>query len=204
MLYKSLKLILDRLFALLLILLLLPLLAVLYLLVAWKLGFPVFFRQKRPGLNGRIFWMIKFRTMLNAQDTRGNMLPDAQRLTSFGKILRASSLDELPELWNVLRGDMSFVGPRPLLEEYLPLYNARQARRHEVRPGITGLAQVSGRNAISWDEKFEKDVWYVDHLSFLLDLKILLMTIYQVVKRDGIAAEGHVTTEKFRGSSSLM
>jgi lipopolysaccharide/colanic/teichoic acid biosynthesis glycosyltransferase len=173
--------------------------------VAWKirkkLGSPVFFRQVRPGLKGKSFQMIKFRSMLDVLDANGNLLPDSQRLTSFGQWLRSTSLDELPGLWNVFVGDMSLVGPRPLLAEYLPLYTSSQARRHDVRPGITGWAQVNGRNAISWEEKFELDVWYVDNQSFILDLKILLLTIKKVFNREGVTANGHVTIEPFRGSS---
>jgi lipopolysaccharide/colanic/teichoic acid biosynthesis glycosyltransferase len=173
--------------------------------VAWKirkkLGSPVFFRQVRPGLKGKSFQMIKFRSMLDVLDANRNLLPDSQRLTSFGQWLRSTSLDELPGLWNVFLGDMSLVGPRPLLAEYLPLYTSSQARRHDVRPGITGWAQVNGRNAISWEEKFELDVWYVDNQSFILDLKILLLTIKKVFNREGVTANGHVTIEPFRGSS---
>lgn len=173
-------------------------------LVAWKirknLGSPVLFRQTRPGLNGRPFEMVKFRTMKDATDMHGNILPDVERMTSFGNKLRSSSLDELPELWNVLKGDMSLVGPRPLLMQYLPLYNKEQARRHEVRPGVTGWAQINGRNAISWEDKFKLDMWYVDNRSFWLDVKILLLTVKKVLMKDGISAEGHVTIEPFRGS----
>ena len=167
--------------------------------IAKKLGFPVFFKQTRPGLNGKPFQMIKFRTMLDAVDEDGNPLPDDQRMTSFGKFLRSTSLDELPELWNVLRGDMSLVGPRPLLMEYLPLYSDEQKRRHEVRPGITGWAQVNGRNSLSWEERFKLDVWYVDNQTCWLDLKILFMTVKKVLVRDGISAEGEVTMSKFTG-----
>jgi lipopolysaccharide/colanic/teichoic acid biosynthesis glycosyltransferase len=171
-------------------------------LIRRKLGSPVLFRQVRPGLHGKPFQMLKFRTMTNECDLNGVLLPDAQRLTSFGLFLRASSLDELPELWNVLKGDMSLVGPRPLLMEYLPLYSPEQARRHETRPGITGWAQVNGRNAISWEQKFKLDVWYVDHQNIYLDIKILFLTIQKVFKRDGIHSEGEVTTSKFTGSKS--
>lgn len=173
---------------------------ILGLFVRIALGSPIFFRQARPGLNGKPFEMIKFRTMNDAFDSDGNLLPDARRLTRVGQSIRAMSLDELPELWNVLKGDMSLVGPRPLLVEYLPLYNERQKRRHEVRPGITGWAQVNGRNAISWEEKFELDVWYVDNQSFWLDLKILFLTIKKVLIRDGISADGEATMPKFTGS----
>lgn len=168
-----------------------------------KLGSPVFFRQIRPGLHGKQFEMVKFRTMTDERGPDGALLPDAQRLTPFGRFLRASSLDELPELWNVLRGDMSLVGPRPLLVEYLPLYSAEQARRMEVKPGITGWAQVNGRNAISWEEKFRLDVWYVDNRSFLLDMKILWMTVWQVLSRGGITADQHATMPPFTGSAKV-
>ncbi|WP_204372346.1 sugar transferase [Neisseria bacilliformis] len=179
-------------------------LAPLLLLLAWlirrKLGTPVLFCQMRPGRHGKLFAMYKFRTMRDAADENGKLLPDAERLTPFGRKLRAASLDELPELWNVLKGDMSLVGPRPLLPEYLPLYNAEQSRRHEVRPGITGWAQVNGRNAISWPEKFRLDVWYVDRRSFWLDIKILLLTVKKVFARDGINSEGEATAAKFEGN----
>lgn len=174
-------------------------LIVLALVIRYKLGSPVLFKQERPGLNGRPFRMAKFRTMTNERDADNVLLPDAQRLTTFGQFLRASSLDELPELWNVLRGDMSLVGPRPLLLEYLPLYTPEQARRHEVRPGITGWAQVNGRNSISWEEKFAMDVWYVDHHSFMLDLRILWLTVRKVLLRDGISAVGEVTMPRYKG-----
>lgn len=174
-------------------------------LLAWqvrrKLGSPVLFTQERPGLHGKPFRMVKFRTMTDARDASGALLPDAERLTPFGRFLRATSLDELPELWNVLRGDMSLVGPRPLLMEYLPLYSPEQARRHEVRPGITGWAQVNGRNAISWADKFELDVWYVDHRSLWLDVRILWLTVRKVLVRDGISAAGEATMPKFTGIS---
>ena len=182
-----------------LLLLCLPLLA-LTLLVRRKLGRPAFFRQVRPGLHGRPFEMVKFRSMTDARGPDGALLPDADRLTPFGRFLRSSSLDELPGLWNVLKGDMSLVGPRPLLVEYLPLYSPEQARRHEVRPGITGWAQVNGRNAIGWDDKFRLDVWYVDHRSLWLDLKILWLTVKKVLVRDGISAAGEATMARFTGS----
>ncbi|MGE4534735.1 sugar transferase [Halomonas sp.] len=182
------------------LLLLGPVLLVVALLVLRKLGSPVFFRQVRPGLNGQPFEMIKFRTMRDAVDKHGNPLPDDQRMTRFGSLLRATSLDELPELWNVLKGEMSLVGPRPLLMEYLPLYSPEQYRRHEVRPGVTGWAQVNGRNALSWEEKFKLDVWYVDHQSLRLDIKILWLTVKKVLVRDGISAEGQATMERFRGN----
>ncbi len=171
--------------------------------VAWAIsrhmGSPALFRQLRPGLNGKPFEMVKFRTMKDAVDEEGNPLPDSERLTSFGQFLRSSSLDELPELWNVLKGDMSLVGPRPLLMEYLPLYSPEQFRRHEVRPGLTGWAQVNGRNTLGWDEKFNLDVWYVDNRSTWLDVKILVLTIRKVLVRDGISAEGEATMSKFKG-----
>ncbi len=176
-----------------------PIFLVIFFIVKKKLGSPVIFRQKRPGLNSKVFNVYKFRTMNDAYDEQGELLPDAVRLTSFGKLMRKLSLDELPQLWNVLKGDMSFVGPRPLLIEYLPLYNERQARRHDVRPGITGWAQVNGRNAISWEQKFEYDVWYVENRSLWLDFKILLLTVKKVFVSEGISAEGHVTIEKFKG-----
>ena len=181
-----------------LLLLCLPLLA-LTLLVRRKLGRPAFFRQVRPGLHGKPFEMVKLRSMTDARGPDGALLPDADRLTPFGRFLRASSLDELPGLWNVLKGDMSLVGPRPLLVEYLPLYSPEQARRHEVRPGITGWAQVNGRNAIGWDDKFKLDVWYVDHRSLWLDLKILWLTVKKVLVRDGISAAGEATMARFTG-----
>ena len=178
-----------------------PALIVLALLVRFNNGSPVFFRQVRPGFRGRPFNMVKFRTMRDAIDADGNPLPDSERMTPFGSLLRSSSLDELPELWNVLKGEMSLVGPRPLLMEYLPLYTMDQARRHEVRPGVTGWAQINGRNAISWEDKFELDVWYVDNQSFWLDLKILLLTVKKVFVREGISGVGEVTMSKFSGSS---
>jgi lipopolysaccharide/colanic/teichoic acid biosynthesis glycosyltransferase len=177
-----------------------PLLAAIALAVRALLGTPVLFRQERPGLYGRPFVLYKFRTMLDATDEEGNVLPDAERLTRFGAFLRATSLDELPELWNILRGDMSLVGPRPLLMEYLDLYTPEQARRHEVRPGLTGWSQVNGRNSPSWDQRLEMDVWYVDNRSLLLDLRILLLTIRAVVAREGITGAGHATVDRFRGS----
>jgi len=175
-------------------------------IVAWqirrKMGSPVLFRQVRPGLNGRPFEMVKFRTMKDAFDDAGRPLPDSERLTRFGQFLRSSSLDELPELWNVLKGDMSLVGPRPLLVEYLPLYSPEQYRRHEARPGITGWAQVNGRNSLGWDKKFKLDVWYVDNQSLWLDIKILFLTVKKVLVRDGISAEGEATMSKFTGNDS--
>jgi lipopolysaccharide/colanic/teichoic acid biosynthesis glycosyltransferase len=177
-----------------------PILLMLSLKVAKNLGKPVLFKQNRPGLNGKIFEMFKFRSMLDANDIQGQSLPDSIRLTPFGEKLRSSSLDELPGLWNVLKGDMSLVGPRPLLVEYLPLYNLEQAKRHNVRPGITGWAQVNGRNAISWEEKFKLDVWYVKKQSLWLDIKILFLTVKKVFVKDGISADSEVTMHKFTGS----
>lgn len=195
----------KRLFDIFLILislpLLLPLLLIVAVLVRVKLGSPVLFKQVRPGLHGKPFTMMKFRSMTDERDEQGNLLPDAVRLTKFGRFLRSTSLDELPGLWSVLKGDMSLVGPRPLLVEYLPLYSPEQARRHLVRPGITGWAQVNGRNAISWEQKFEYDVWYVDNASLALDIKIIFLTLKKVVVRDGISAEGEATMAKFEGSS---
>lgn len=182
-----------------LVLLALPLL-LLACLVRVRLGSPVLFRQVRPGLHERPFMMVKFRTMTDERGADGELLPDARRLTSFGRFLRATSLDELPELWNVLRGEMSLVGPRPLLMEYLPLYSPEQARRHEVRPGITGWAQVNGRNALSWEERFKLDVWYVDHRSLWLDLRILWLTVRKVIVREGISAQGEATMPRFTGN----
>jgi lipopolysaccharide/colanic/teichoic acid biosynthesis glycosyltransferase len=179
-----------------------PVLLLLAALVRWRLGSPIFFRQVRPGLQGVPFEMVKFRTMLDAAGPDGQPLPDELRLTKFGRFLRATSLDELPELWNVLKGEMSLVGPRPLLMEYLPLYTPEQARRHEVRPGITGWAQVNGRNAISWEDKFKLDVWYVDNQSLWLDIKILWLTVKKVLVRDGISAAGEATMPKFTGRKS--
>lgn len=180
------------------------LLAPVMAIVAWnirkKLGSPVLFRQVRPGRDGKPFEMVKFRTMRDAVDSDGHPLADSERMTPFGSFLRASSLDELPELWNVLKGEMSLVGPRPLLMEYLPLYSAEQNRRHEVRPGVTGWAQVNGRNALSWDEKFKLDVWYVENQSFRLDLKIIFMTVKKVVVKEGISADDNVTMSKFTGN----
>lgn len=179
-----------------------PVLVIVALVVRFRLGSPVLFSQQRPGKGKQLFRMYKFRSMTDAKDSNGLLLSDAERLTTLGCFLRSSSLDELPALWNVLKGDMSLVGPRPLLVEYLPLYSSEQARRHTVRQGITGWAQVNGRNAISWDEKFKLDVWYVDNQSFLLDLKILLLTVKKVFIREGISAKGQATMEKFTGSNS--
>jgi sugar transferase EpsL len=179
-----------------------PLILLLALLIRIKLGSPVLFRQVRPGLQECPFTLFKFRTMRNAVDEHGHPLPDEQRLTGFGRLLRAASLDELPSLWNVLTGEMSLVGPRPLLMEYLPLYDDTQRRRHQVRPGITGWAQVNGRNNISWQRKLELDVWYVDNAGFLLDLRILAMTAFKIISRDGIAKDGHATTDRFIGNAN--
>jgi len=196
----------KRLFDLLVTLLLLPFIFFLCFIIALfvkiKLGSPVIFAQPRPGLNGNIFNMIKFRTMTNKRDLDGNLLPDSVRLTKFGKLLRLTSLDELPGLWNVIKGNMSLVGPRPLLVEYLPLYNDRQMRRHEALPGMTGWAQVNGRNSISWDEKFDLDLWYVNNQSIWLDVKILWLTVKKVIMRDGINQDGQATSEYFKGNNS--
>jgi lipopolysaccharide/colanic/teichoic acid biosynthesis glycosyltransferase len=183
------------------LLLLLPILIILALLIRIKLGTPIFFKQTRPGLYAQPFQLIKFRSMRNTHDTSGELLPDSERLTTFGKWIRSTSLDELPELWNVLKGDMSLVGPRPLLMEYLTRYSPEQARRQEVKPGITGWAQVNGRNAISWEEKFRMDVWYVDHQSFCLDVKILFLTVQSVITRRGITSEGKATMPAFKGNT---
>jgi lipopolysaccharide/colanic/teichoic acid biosynthesis glycosyltransferase len=177
-----------------------PVIAIVAYLIRKRLGSPILFRQVRPGLGGKPFEMVKFRTMRDALDANGNPLPDSERMTDFGRFLRSSSLDELPELWNVIKGDMSLVGPRPLLMEYLPLYDEVQVRRHDARPGVTGWAQINGRNALSWEEKFKLDVWYVDNQSMWLDLKIIVLTIKKVLIRDGISAEGEVTMTKFTGS----
>jgi len=189
----------DVLVAGLSLILLAPIILVIALFVRVRLGAPIFFTQIRPGLNGLPFKMVKFRTMLNVLDSDGNALPDELRMTSFGRFLRSTSLDELPELWNVLRGDMSLVGPRPLLMEYLPLYTEEQSRRHEVKPGITGWAQINGRNAISWEEKFSLDVWYVENHSIFLDVKIIIFTMWKIFKREGINAKGEATMPRFSG-----
>lgn len=179
-----------------------PVLGVLALLVRWQLGAPVLFRQQRPGLHGRPFTLYKFRTMTEARDAEGHLLPDAQRLTPFGRFLRSTSLDELPELFNVVRGDMSLVGPRPLLMQYLERYTPTQRRRHEVRPGITGWAQVNGRNALDWPQRLALDVWYVDHLSFALDLRIIFITMVKILRREGISEPGQATMREFMGEGS--
>ena len=198
---------LKRLFDILVSLFVLTFFSPIYLFLAYKvkknLGSPVLFKQVRPGLHGKPFEMVKFRTMKDAVDAQGNPLPDAERLTEFGKMLRATSLDELPEFWNVLKAEMSLVGPRPLLMEYLPLYNERQAKRHEVKPGITGYAQVNGRNAISWEQKFELDTWYVENRSFGLDIKILFKTVWKVVAKDDINAVNDATMPKFEGNKKV-
>lgn len=196
------KRIFDLVVALPVFVLLLPAIVLVAALVRLKLGSSIFFRQLRPGLNGQVFNMYKFRTMTDERDRNGSLLSDKDRLTEFGGFLRSTSLDELPGLWNVLKGEMSLVGPRPLLVEYLPLYSTQQARRHEIKPGITGWAQVNGRNEIGWDEKFELDVWYVDHRSILLDLKILWLTVKKVILRDGVSQNGHATVEYFKGNGN--
>lgn len=196
------KRVLDLLITIPALILLAPVMIIIAILVRVTIGSPVLFKQVRPGLHGRPFTMYKFRTMTNDRDEHGRLLPDDQRLTKVGRFLRSTSLDELPELFNVLKGEMSLVGPRPLLMEYLPLYSERQARRHEVRPGITGWAQVNGRNAISWEQKFEYDVWYVDNRSLWLDIKILWLTLLAVLKREGITADGHVTMPPFTGAQN--
>ena len=192
----------DLLFAIICFLVLLLPMLVLSLLVYFNFGSPVFFIQVRPGLNGKPFKLIKFRTMSNARDSSGLLLSDVKRLTPFGRWLRATSLDELPELLNIIRGEMSFIGPRPLLMQYLPLYLPEQSRRHEVKPGISGWAQINGRNAISWEEKFRLDIWYVEHQSFALDLRIFLLTIWKVIRREGISAAGEVTMAPFTGTAA--
>ena len=194
------KRVLDLTLTMLALIILLPLMVFLALLVRIKFGPPILFRQQRPGLHGNPFILYKFRTMTDARDEHGNLLPDAERLTRFGHFLRRTSLDELPELFNVIKGDMSIVGPRPLLMEYLDRYTPEQARRHEVKPGITGWAQVNGRNALTWEEKFNLDVWYVDNISFWLDLKILAVTLWKVIKGEGISHPGHATMEEFKGT----
>ena len=190
--------------ALLLMVTLSPVFLLVMLAVWVAFGSTVFFRQERPGQNGRLFTIFKFRTMTDARDIQGNLLPDAQRLTRFGKLLRATSLDELPELFNILRGEMSLVGPRPLLPEYLALYTLEQQRRHLVKPGLTGWAQINGRNATSWEKRFNLDVWYVQNLSWQLDIKILFLTVWRVLRRDGIAQPGQATMQPFRGSVTEM
>ena len=195
------KRVIDFFFSLLVLVLILPVFLLIAIIIWFNYGYPVFFLQQRPGLNRKPFIIIKFRTMNETVDTDGNVLSDAERLTSFGMLLRSTSMDELPELWNVLKGDMSLVGPRPLLMEYLPLYSPEENRRHEVRPGITGWAQINGRNAVSWDEKFKMDIWYVDNQSFWLDIRILWLTILKVLSRENITAFGDATSPKFRGDT---
>ena len=200
--YRSLfKPLFDRLGALLLLTLLSPLLLVLMLLIRLKLGSPILFKQERPGKDEKPFTIYKFRTMNDRKDTKGELLPDEERLTPLGKFIRSLSLDELPQLLNVLKGEMSFIGPRPLLTEYLPLYNKTQKKRHKVTPGITGWAQVNGRNAITWEKKFELDVYYVEHISWKLDLKIIIMTLQKIIRRSDISQEGHATVEKFNANN---
>ena len=196
------KSIFDKTLALFLIILFSPIYIVVSLLIFFKMGSPILFRQKRPGYKEKIFGIYKFRTMTNEKDEFGNLLPDDKRLVGIGKFIRSTSLDELPQLFNVLKGEMSFVGPRPLLKEYLPLYNEKQKRRHDIKPGITGWAQVNGRNAISWEQKFDYDVWYVDNQSFWLDIKILWLTFLKVVKRSDISSSTSSTMEKFAGSKN--
>ena len=198
----KLKNLFDKSLALFLIILFSPIYIVVSLLIFFKMGSPILFRQKRPGYKEKIFGIYKFRTMTNEKDANGNLLPDDKRLVGIGKFIRSTSLDELPQLFNVLKGEMSFVGPRPLLIEYLPLYNQKQKRRHDVKPGITGWAQVNGRNAISWEQKFDYDVWYVDNQSFWLDIKILWLTFLKVVKRSDISSSTSSTMEKFTGSKN--
>jgi len=190
----------DILLSLLFLVILSPVLIIIALSIKYKMGSPVLFKQLRPGFKEKPFIIFKFRTMSNAINSDGSEFPDSQRLDSFGKFLRSTSLDELPELWNVCKGDMSLVGPRPLLMEYLPLYSLTQARRHNVKPGITGWAQINGRNSISWNEKLDMDVWYVDNKTFLLDLKILFLTFFKVIKQHGINKNGYITTDKFKGN----
>jgi len=202
-LYQTIKDIADQSAALLALMLLSPLLAVAALLVRLRLGSPVLFRQQRPGYRGKPFGLLKFRTMTNQRDANGELLPDAQRLTPFGRWLRSSSIDELPGLLNILRGEMSFIGPRPLLMQYLPLYSLEQARRHYVKPGFSGWAQINGRNAITWEEKFRLDIWYVDNQSFWLDVRIFVITIWKVLRREGISAPGESTVTYFKGSSNV-
>ena len=198
---KYIKRVLDLILSLMALIILMPLMIIIAILVRIKLGSPVIFKQERPGKNEKIFTLYKFRTMTDEKDEDGNLLPDEKRLTKFGKILRSTSLDELPELFNILKGDMSIVGPRPLLKEYLPLYNEEQKHRHDVRPGLTGLAQISGRNSISWEEKFDDDIKYVNEVTFINDLRIILKTVVKVFKREGISQEGNATMGKFKGNS---
>lgn len=197
-----LKPLMDRFGALILLILFSPLILLITLMIALSMGRPVYFAQRRPGLHGKIFTIYKFRTMTDEKDSLGNLLPDSERLKGIGKVIRSLSLDELPQLLNVLKGEMSFIGPRPLLPEYLPLYTSQQARRHDVKPGITGWAQINGRNAISWEEKFRYDIEYVDNISFIFDLKIFFRTLIKVFIREGISQNGEATMEKFKGTHS--
>jgi lipopolysaccharide/colanic/teichoic acid biosynthesis glycosyltransferase len=197
---KFIKSVLDRIIAAIALLILSPLILIMAIAIYVRMGKPIIFAQLRPGQNGRIFTFYKFRTMTDERDFNGNLLPDEQRLTAFGQFLRQTSLDELPQLWNVVKGDMSFVGPRPLMVDYLDRYSPEQARRHEVTPGITGWAQINGRNALTWQEKFKLDVWYVDHWNLWLDLKILFLTVWKVLQKEGISQEGHATIEDFLGN----
>jgi undecaprenyl phosphate N,N'-diacetylbacillosamine 1-phosphate transferase len=200
--YKKLfKPVFDKLLALIFIILFSPIMLIVAVLIYCWDGKPILFIQERPGYKGKVFKIYKFRTMTNERDEYANLLPDEKRLKGIGKLIRSLSLDELPQLFNVLRGDMSFVGPRPLLVEYLPLYSERQKKRHDVKPGITGWAQVNGRNAINWEQKFEYDVWYVENQSFLLDMKIISLTIWKVIKKEGVSQQGHATMEKFNGKN---
>lgn len=200
--YRIVKSIIDKLSAALLLVLLVPILFMLcVLLLLSSNNSNIFFTQDRPGKDGKIFKLVKFKTMTDKRDSNGNLLPDEQRLTKIGRFIRSTSLDELPQLWNILKGDMSFIGPRPLLKEYIPLYNEHQARRHNVKPGMTGWAQVNGRNQISWQQKFDYDVWYVDNISFFLDLKIVILTIKKVIIRENINATDAATMQPFRGNN---
>lgn len=201
---KYIKRLLDFVLSLLALIILSPVLLITALLVKIKLGSPIIFKQQRPGLNEKIFTLYKFRTMTDKKDEEGNLLPDSERLTKFGKLLRSTSIDELPELINILKGDMSIVGPRPLLVEYLELYNEKQKHRHDVRPGLTGLAQINGRNSISWEEKFKEDIQYVEKISFIGDVKIILKTVIKVFKREGISQQDNDTMEKFKGSEEKI
>ncbi|MGL4619520.1 sugar transferase [Chroococcidiopsis sp.] len=198
------KILLDRFVAAIALIILSPIIICVAIAIHFRMGSPVIFTQPRPGKEGKIFNFYKFRTMTDEQDAKGNLLPDEQRLTTFGQFLRQTSLDELPQLWNVLKGDMSFIGPRPLLVKYLDRYTTEQARRHEVKPGITGLAQINGRNAITWEEKFVLDVWYVDNWSLWLDLKILFLTVFKVLQQEGINQEGYTTSEEFKGQGNKL
>lgn len=199
---KLIKWVLDRLISAIALLIFSPLMLLIAIAIYFRMGSPMIFSQPRPGKDTSIFNFYKFRTMINDRDAEGNLLPDEQRLTSLGQFLRTTSLDELPQLWNVLKGDMSFVGPRPLLVEYLGRYTSEQIRRHQAKPGITGLAQINGRNTIGWEEKFRLDVWYIDNWSLWLDLRILLQTVLKVIKKDGINQEGYATSEEFKGSAN--